>query len=334
MSQKKFTYLFGAGASAIALPVVANFPERILEMANLVSQREDILEKLKSSDKDILLKLIADIRELALEAQEYNSIDTLAKILFLKENTIGLNKLKRTLSAYLCLEQGYKRNDKRYDSFLASIINRKNGKMSLPDNIQILSWNYDYQLELSYSKFRKSSIEYDLNIYPSTEVRGYEKDECFSLFKINGTASAFINNNINFTRDLPLPEFKQINVDGKVTLFPSEDSEFELLRRVTEYDAIYKRRTDTAIHFSWENHTISDNTRDRAKNATKDTNILIVVGYSFPVFNRDIDRELISNMTKLEKVYIQIPEKDIDSVIERFKAIKDFSVYEKLIRIS
>jgi len=55
---------------------------------------------------------------------------------------------------------------------------------------------------------------------------------------------------------------------------------------------------------------------------------LIVIGYSFPFFNREIDRKIIGNMEELEKVYFQAP--DAETIKERFQAIRD-DIDEKLL---
>lgn len=51
------------------------------------------------------------------------------------------------------------------------------------------------------------------------------------------------------------------------------------------------------------------------------TEILVIIGYSFPTFNRDIDRGLLSSATKLEKIYYQAPKNDVDGLIQRLKGI-------------
>jgi len=48
---------------------------------------------------------------------------------------------------------------------------------------------------------------------------------------------------------------------------------------------------------------------------------LIVIGYSFPYFNREIDREIIANMNNLKKVYFQ--SLDAENLKERFLSIRD-----------
>ena len=38
-----------------------------------------------------------------------------------------------------------------------------------------------------------------------------------------------------------------------------------------------------------------------------DTRVLVIIGYTFPFFNREIDREIFLNMPNLEQIYIQDP---------------------------
>jgi hypothetical protein len=56
-----------------------------------------------------------------------------------------------------------------------------------------------------------------------------------------------------------------------------------------------------------------------ATEGTKFTNVLVVIGYSFPFFNREIDRKIIKAMSKIHKVYFQ--SKEPDALVERFQAI-------------
>ena len=77
----------------------------------------------------------------------------------------------------------------------------------------------------------------------------------------------------------------------------------------------------SSLSFAWENwddekqaiipYTVED---------VADTNVLVVIGYSFPFFNREIDRQIIGGMEKLEKVYFQ--DMKPDRVMQSFKAIR------------
>ena len=55
--------------------------------------------------------------------------------------------------------------------------------------------------------------------------------------------------------------------------------------------------------YSWENNPVFDNIRTNALKATKETDILIIIGYSFPTFNRNIDKSILKNMIRLKKVF-------------------------------
>jgi hypothetical protein len=72
------------------------------------------------------------------------------------------------------------------------------------------------------------------------------------------------------------------------------------------------------VNFAWESSHIQDYLA-KAEEIAKLTSILVVIGYSFPFFNREIDRRIIRSMTNLTKVYIQ----DInpESIIERLSSI-------------
>jgi len=68
------------------------------------------------------------------------------------------------------------------------------------------------------------------------------------------------------------------------------------------------------------------------KASLKQTKTLVVIGYSFPYFNRKIDRYIIECMPFLEKIYFQAP--DASNLKERFSAINNtFDSNDLLLRI-
>lgn len=77
------------------------------------------------------------------------------------------------------------------------------------------------------------------------------------------------------------------------------------------------QNTDNALSFAWEN--INNDFFKQIKKKVEDAKILIIIGYSFPYFNREIDRQIIGEMTQLEKVYIQDP--NANEVKESFEAV-------------
>lgn len=55
------------------------------------------------------------------------------------------------------------------------------------------------------------------------------------------------------------------------------------------------------------------------RETTKDTELVVVIGYSFPFFNRETDREIFKGMPKLKKVYVQ--DVNPDAVIQSLRAV-------------
>ena len=103
---------------------------------------------------------------LALEAQDQASVDTLAKKIFLKEEYDKYNRLKKTLTSFFLICQmmnrsvnnhQYKKVDKRYDLFFASLHpNDRVVEFGFKNaHLKIVTWNYDSQFELSYMGFLK-----------------------------------------------------------------------------------------------------------------------------------------------------------------------------------
>ena len=76
------------------------------------------------------------------------------------------------------------------------------------------------------------------------------------------------------------------------------------------------------MSFAWEHQTESP-FFNHLKAAVKNTEILVVIGYSFPFFNRDIDKLILKEFmgSSLKKVYFQAP--DAEDLRERFLAIND-----------
>jgi hypothetical protein len=75
------------------------------------------------------------------------------------------------------------------------------------------------------------------------------------------------------------------------------------------------------LELSWE-HNRNSGYYKALKKSIDSTEILVVIGYSFPFFNREIDRLLLKeSMPNLKKVYFQAP--DCEILKERFLAIRD-----------
>jgi hypothetical protein len=106
--------------------------------------------------------------------------------------------------------------------------------------------------------------------------------------------------------------------------FIDESSEFNLNDYLNELIDIYplvlnnQINIEDSIKYAWE----ADKTViDQAKKVMKETNVLIIIGYSFPSFNREIDSMLISEFEKnnLKWVVYQDPQSNLEIVESLFR---------------
>ena len=66
---------------------------------------------------------------------------------------------------------------------------------------------------------------------------------------------------------------------------------------------------ESLLTFAWETaHMTGDSERImKIKDSISDADILVVVGYTFPFFNRYVDKAFIGAIKNLKKIYIQDP---------------------------
>lgn len=274
-------------------------------------------------------------------ASQHASIDTFAKKLYLTNDVSSLWKLKIILSAYFIHEQSVEHEseqtaglksyprysnqpvDPRYDFFMAALLRHSNDRPTLPENLKIITWNYDSQIEMAYHPYGKIGHNDDdllrrtLNIFPcpgKEYTKGGLSAEPSNIIKLNGTAA------ILYSETASSMEFKSYR-----KLFYKEAIEQILM--LIRYSGEQINNPNfishgSSVNFAWEleENWISKNAVTRAKDIITESDILVVIGYSFPVFNRDIDRTIFGD-NSLSKVYIQDTEKNILGVQSRAKMI-------------
>lgn len=313
----KITYLFGAGASKNALPIVKEFPERIqnlidfLEKDNIEFDESETFDDLgptvRNTKNDYYIEMIGSLKWMLKVIENHSSVDTFAKKLYIKGLNSELNRLKIALSVFFMIEQTRCPPDIRYDGFFASLIE---GLNLFPHNVNILSWNYDYQFEMAYSDYSGDNDLYsnrsDLRI--NTKYGDKDFTEGFCIFKLNGTAGFYFKE-----------EYKEYMNNYSIKDSFSKYLLDKILK--TYVAATYRYEIVPMLSFAWESERPLIGILDLAIENTKYTDILVVIGYSFPFFNREIDRRIIRNMENLKKVYFQAP--DAENLKERFQAIRD-----------
>ncbi|GAL65196.1 hypothetical protein [Jejuia pallidilutea] len=329
------TYLLGAGASFNAIPVVDGIPDALDHFANefnpgkayhnfapieFSDEKNQTIVKLflyqHQNDVKTLREYHSKLRDfykdiiwLKSEAKKHTSIDTFAKKLYLQEDLPNLKKLKTILSCFFIFLQT-KKFDKRYDSLFASVLDDLN---NLPGQIKLLSWNYDSQLEIAFSNFTNDSIneaKKKLKLHSKGDIMfdAYAPNE-FCVYKINGTTNI---------------QKRDFNIDNILSDFKSNNT--SIIKTFLDlHGELQNFKSQPNMTFAWEDYNTEKGFFPNLRHSISETEILIVIGYSFPFFNRKVDKFILDSMSNLKKIYIQDPN-NANDIIEK---IKDMVPWQK-----
>lgn len=323
----RITFLLGAGASYKSIPTYANFTSGF---SNFVGEIQTFITKKIRSDasihsgaSDLVISTLKEIQSNIVNG----SPDLYANKLNSRTDVHSKKKLKELkvlISLYLLFEQLPKDEDlyrsefemkneinldNRYEYFLGSVLD-DNG-MLVP-NVNILSWNYDMQVEIAYCERTGLSLYEaisNLNLL-SGQARSRFND-AYRMVKLNGTAGLFVENSweqqMSYLVDFPGAKFDY----NTLLLF------FNYLTELVNPDnRMSGSQLNPQIFFAWEKNQHSNYVRKTAKDIMTNTDILVVIGYSFHPFNAPVDKEMLAGATDLSKIYLQVAPKD-------FKAVKD-----------
>jgi len=366
MSSKYTTYLLGAGASAEVIPIYSfrnnNQNNNKTFSEDIILQLEEFSKSCRSYGNDGIRKkhrennvkanpeikeltqlyenLNLDIKWLKNELPKHKTIDTLAKRFTLLNEDQSLNKLKALISLYFLCKQIPDNYDKRYDSFYASILEKNesnnlskiNSKVKLPETIKIISWNYDYQFEIAFNNYcgytgsekrNLVSLQNDLKIFPSINLNNNKIDfsENVNIVKLNGTAAYFTDNEENIQPFAENISANNMDIDN-------------IFKNLNNYKiASSSKKSNQVFNFAWDNNFITQHALKLAGNILSNTETLIIVGYSFPYFNREIDEKLFDSIDKsgIRKIIIQdkSPESIKQNILSRTKKLDSFLNNEK-----
>lgn len=301
----KVVYLLGAGASfgtrenGIGNPIITGLPI-VSEIEGELENIANLLASLPLNDKNLeenKQRLIKGFQKLKVACSDNATIDTYAKKLWLQGKKNEFAQVELLLTIFFILEQVIHKPDKRYDTFYASVLQREvecYDKLTLPDDIRILSWNYDNQLEMVYREYLKknySEIRNDLGIYDAKGDGQKElpQKQC-SIIKLNGTANFFAEEDW-----LQYSDTKKID----------ENLLKIILNNYAECVYVGLCEGRLRLNFAWEEAYSKDLLENMIPKLVQDTATLVVIGYSFPYFNRRIDRAIIEKMSHLKNIYIQ-----------------------------
>jgi hypothetical protein len=301
----KITYILGAGASANSLPQAKDLSTQMLKFFEPLFKVEATLMASKFwVDLNNLVKFCGT-----------GSIDLYARKLFLAGKKHELKSLKIILAEYFTMFQMLNTHDARYDYLLSSLIKGSGGQdIQIPSNISIINWNYDLQLELAASLILQLSsfrlLERYFNMLPRPEYK--ERVEKLTIIKLNGSAAFGKNRTNAWTID---QQYQGLSVEEEIT------PEFTLrLCKRYEYN-LSNNDFASSIKFAWENTAFATDLIEAAKYHIAQSSIILIIGYSFPTFNRTVDRSILSEIRNETLKYIYIQNPNWEDVITRITSL-------------
>lgn len=337
MRKTQITYLFGAGASANSIPTVDSLGYRIQDLIKYLTNLPDKCKAANgeaNSNKisiniEALKFIIDDLNWLHKEAENHQTVDTLAKKYYVQGNTFLLNRLKRSLISYFYFEQNvkfqtYEKNkndfpiflDKRYDNLIASIADRTESGIKLRGHIKCITWNYDLQIDFAIKNYFDNvhytlkKIKNDLNIHPNHYSYELVAGE---LFDLNSFATIKLNGNAFIDQDFSNKANENYTIsDFRFRLNDASQEEIvkeyiDLFSKLFPDGKIINQGYFKYFNFAWEDeikYTGHKNVQKEAVKIIANTKVLIIVGYSFPFFNFEIDKNIFEYLDP-EEIIIQ-----------------------------
>lgn len=308
MDNLKISYLLGAGASWHACSILNEQGCKMIELAESYFDKPDMDFEVIPGSLDEKEKLIWDIGRFGKISLKYGTIDTYAKKLDLNSNRQELLRLKMSVSLFFSIWQILHDNpikkrgeiafddvDRRYISLMASILRRESDvKNKIVDNVRFVTWNYDLQIESAFKAFGLDFLDWE----------SISKDLIFRVDDNNEQELevCHLNGYHGF--------FKVGNIEGNIL----SDQRSSEVREIVDF--IYERLSlqpgsidfKNHINYAWEKNILANKTRKEALRIFSTTDILIIIGYSFPNFNKEIDKLLFDKLRgRKTKIYFQDP---------------------------
>jgi hypothetical protein len=348
------TYFLGAGASAgtvrkdeqvehqtTGIPIVKNtfisFASFKQQIRYLLGNNRLGLVGSEITDEAIkkeflFYEYIIDIEN---ELKYHGTFDTIARKYWLMGKKKELNRLKFIMNTFFTWLQSSKGIDKRYDKFLSIVLNKSLDNANLPSELKFITWNYDIQFELAMLPYTNDIGVFDvlcnkMGVIPYLDnddpLNNYDSNR-FHFVKLNGIAGVFdLQNSMRSIYDLG------INSSEDISLLKDRMNNFNLNKLIefllTNQDNINDYYIGT-LQFAFENSSRQKKSLEAAKQIMRETTKLIVIGYSFPYFNREIDVAILKELPEDAEIVIEDvnpPTEVLNDILKR--------QYERKIRIT
>lgn len=317
-------YVLGAGASAAVLPTIK---ERRNSKGELVMK--SLANELLLFGNDIKnFNGYEKYHNLCIEAFAFSTPDTFAKFLYVTNRNEDYRAFKKILSAYFFWKERLDNSkclDIRVISFLTTLAGQDN---SFPQNVKIITWNYDSQFIRAFDEARQNTDAFlpNFKIFPFYIDDTQDKIN-LNLIHLNGVAGYSYHTERNsllnkfLIPDLPETNFLQ---------YCQQRGLDEKYRKKDAIDRFNNTAENIMISYAWENkfdkevdYYYAEKRLETVKAMARASEILVVIGYSFPFFNRGIDKAIFNEMPTLKKIYFQDPSLDGSFLYNQFNLEKE-----------
>lgn len=310
------TYLIGAGASAgkrdekgrvlEGLPCVNEISDCLWKICNLI-EKTSIPDDLEWKNPQLGLasvkdwetarqNLWRDLSRLRIYCEQNATIDTYAKKLVLKNSQEEFKELEQLLTLFFVYLQMKNYPDTRYDTFLANILEPN---LHFPPNIRVISWNYDSQFELAYSAYDDKG-----ELLVGCKDTLYDMD--YEIIKINGTATFDNQISIATLRKDIRDKIWAIKDDVNGRSVGLQQDQTWVLEFIYLYQLyVVGKKDNTHLSFAFDSSQPSEKIFNRVDKIIAQTDALVIIGYTFPFFNREVDRRILHYLNANAKIYIQ-----------------------------
>lgn len=311
------TYWFGAGASANSVSPVSGLHkdfklvhDNLIEAAKNV-ERHNELEIRALADRVNYYYQDAFNQSSGGTRLDSKSVDTYAQNA--RSNPRVYKEFKFILSVVILLIQELKGPDPRYSHLIA---NNANNEGLIDPRIRFVTWNYDYNIE--------EALLERIGMYDNATWESVENSIFKSTKDLNGvTIPAQIKLNGSCNSYYSTAPFDS-EPDRLIDIAPnSKASKNRFLKSAINLSMTYIAMSDndlsieSGLAFFWEKSEIQNKRFEDAKRIFENTKSLVIVGYSFPQENQEIDQELISKLPDGANIFIQDP--DFQELSDKFK---------------
>lgn len=272
-------YLLGAGASCNCVPVVQNFTDQLQQDFN---NDAGISTVLKSNFSDEFNRFYPVLTK-------HRSLDTFARLLFLQGKADEYEAFKKFIDGYISARSLF-RDDLRYSAFLADLGVRLENQIEFSSKISLFTWNYDFLLEKELL-FANDAPNF--------------KNILSRVTHFNGVASGlfqFGDESIKLLKEFKEQYNERFSSNAKL------DSYTLLVNKIIK-DAKEKQ---SHIRFAWERTDEElGQLRDEIAEKIRSASNVIIIGYTFPFYNRLVDEMILGAMSNRTNFVLQ--DRDFDS---------------------